>query len=645
MNVCKLWLNFQPTNGLPAWTGVLAGDPQSLPGKTALRELADGLAELRGKPVETVACRTSLPCLLLNEEAGDGESWTLSQDADSLILSGGGRGLLYGAFRLLRALSSGDPLPIGTLVPAYPLRMLNHWDNADGSIERGYSGNSFFFQNGEPVCTERTKAYARLISSCGLNASVINNVNVHENAKKLLTGEYVKTLKEIADLFQSYGISLWISVSFAAPIELGGLDTADPLDVRVRAWWKTTAARLWAAIPSFGGFLVKADSEGQPGPHTYGRSQADGANMLAEAVEPYHGRILWRCFVYNCTQDWRDTKTDRARAQFDNFAPLDGQFRPNVLLQLKNGPVDFQIREPVSPLFGSLPNTNTILEFQIAQEYTGQQRHVCYLMPMFREVLDFRLHARSKRDSVAETVCAVTAVSNTGDDPNWTGHDLAAANLFGYGCLAWDPTSDPLVIASEWSRLTFGRDPAVTETVTGILMASYKAYEDYTVPLGIGWMCNPPDHYGPSPEGYEYDRWGTYHRATCREIGVERGPSGTGYTEQYHEPLASLYRNVKTCPEELLLFFHRLPYDYRLKDGRTLIQYVYDTHFEGCASAEQMAQQWASLQGRVPDDLFLRVTERFREQVRSAREWRDVINSWFYRLTQIPDEHGRELYI
>lgn len=363
--------------------------------------------------------------------------------------------------------------------------------------------------------------------------------------------------------------------------------------------------------------------------------------MLGAAVRPYGGKILWRCFVYNCAQDWRDRSTDRARAQYDTFAPLDGAFGENVLLQVKNGPMDFQVREPVSPLLIRLERTKLIPEFQLAQEYTGQQRHVCYLAPMMKEVLDFS----GPTGRVKDRLSALCAVSNTGSDPNWCGHDLAAANLYAFGRLAWDPDRDAEVLAREWAMLTYGPDPAVADRVTGILLGSREVYEQYTAPLGLGWLCTPGTHYGPSPEGYEYDRWGTYHRATCREIGVERGPSGTGMTAQYGEELGARYGDIHTCPEELLLFFHRLPYDYRMKDGRTLLQRIYDDHFAGCAAAEAMAESWDSLEGLVPEDAFRRVRERFREQVRSAREWRDVVNSWLYRLTLIPDERGRRLYL
>ena len=635
MNASPLWLDFRPRPDLPLWTRRVTGEVTSPQGKAALRELRQGFAALSAEAAGDG------PCLRLREEPGEGEGWRLSAEKDGPVLSGPGRGLVYGAFALLRKLALGEaPVP-GEEAPRYPLRMLDHWDNADGSIERGYAGNSFFFREGRPVCGGRTREYARLLASVGLNGCCLNNVNVTGEALYLLTGKYDGELRAIGEALAEYGVSLWLSVSFAAPLEQGGLPTADPLDPAVRRWWRETCDRLFRAVPDLGGFLVKADSEGRPGPQSYGRTQAEGANMLAEAVKPHGGRILWRCFVYDCTQDWRDLKTDRARAQYDTFAPLDGQFADNVLLQAKNGPVDFQVREPVSPLLVRLEHTKSIVEFQLAQEYTGQQKHVCWLGAAMKEVLDFTGPAGTVKDRLS----AVCAVSNTGDDFNWTGHDLAAANLYTFGRLCWDPDLDAEVTAREWTRLTYGPDPLVEATVTDILLRSREVYEQYTVPLGIGWMCDPPTHYGPSPEGFEYDRWGTYHRATCREIGVERGPAGTGYSEQYGPALGAVYGNMDTCPEELLLFFHRLPYDYRMRDGRTLLQRIYDDHFEGCAAAEAMAKAWDALEGRVRSDAFRRVQVRFREQVRSAREWRDVVNSWLYRLTLIPDEKGRKLYL
>ncbi len=633
MDYSLLWLDWKRRGGLPPWTGRAEGTPETPQGKAALRELREGLAALGAAP--------GSGCLRLREEPGEGEGWTLTWEGEDVVLAGPGRGLLYASFTLLEKLALGQEILPETSAPRYPLRMLDHWDNADGTIERGYAGNSFFFREGRPVCDARTRDYARLLASVGLNGCCLNNVNVFGEALELITGKYDGVLREIGDTLEEYGVGLWLCVNFAAPLDQGGLPTADPLDPEVRTWWQETCDRLFAAVPNLKGFLVKADSEGRPGPQTYGRTQAEGANMLGSAVKPHGGTILWRCFVYNCTQDWRDGKTDRARAQYDTFAPLDGAFGENVLLQAKNGPVDFQVREPVSPLLLRLERTRSIVEFQLAQEYTGQQWHVCYLAPLMKEVLDFT----GSRGRVKDRISAVSAVSNTGEDFNWCGHDLAAANLYAFGRLCWDPDSDARALAREWICLTYGPDPVVEDAVTDILMRSREVYEQYTSPLGLGWLCWPPTHYGPSPDGFEYDRWGTYHKATCREIGVERGTGGTGYSEQYGPELGALYGNMDTCPEELLLFFHRVPYGYRMKDGRTLLQRIYDDHFAGFAAAEEMARAWDGLEGRVPEDAFRRVRERFREQVRSAREWRDIINSWLYRLTLIPDEGGREIYL
>lgn len=562
------------------------------------------------------------------------------------ICGGSETGLLYGVFAFLRRIALEGRLCSFSEhgKPSQPLRMLNHWDNADGSIERGYSGQSFFFVNEELVVNERTVMYARLMASVGINGVVINNVNVRGRAKWLLADDYMDRLEELGELFGRYGIKLFICPDFAAPITVGGLDTADPLDEDVIAWWKSCCAKLFGRVKNLGGFLVKADSEGQPGPFAYGRDHADGANMLANAVKPYDGVVIWRCFVYNCTQDWRDLKTDRARSGYDNFMPLDGRFEDNVILQVKNGPMDFQVREPVHPLFGAMRNTRIMAEFQLAQEYTGQQKHVCWLVPMIKDILAHHTCRCPDHDSVGEVVCGVAAVANTGDDFCWTGSELAAANLYGYGRLLFNEKRTPEELACEWARLTFGSDETVISAVTEILLGSHRAYEDYTVPLGMGWMCKPNHHYGPDPWGYEFDRWGTYNRADRDAVGVDRTSSGTGYTEQYAPELAELYGDPEKCPDELLLFFHRVPYTHRLHSGKTVIQHIYDAHFEGYAGAERFAELWADLEGKIDERTFKNGSERFAEQLRCAKEWRDIINCFFRRLSGIEDEQGREIF-
>lgn len=624
----------------------------------ALEELNNGINGMLGVTMRMVSDPGEASLVL--EKRADikrkKEGFSLEEQEGVLTLSAEDEnGLLYGVFHLLRLIAMEKPLKgvRQCVSPDDPLRMYNHWDNMDGSIERGYSGESFFFQQDQILVNRRTRDYARFVASIGINGVVINNVNVKQAATWLITERYFKELAALSEIFADYGIRLYLSLNYAAPLELGGPDSADPLDPEVRKWWERKMAEVFAEIPNLGGFLVKADSEGRPGPFTYGRTQAEGANMLADAVKPFGGIIIWRCFVYNCTQDWRDQKTDRARAGYDNFIAQDGDYRDNVILQIKNGPMDFQIREPVSPLLGGLRRTNQMLEVQVAQEYTGQQIDTCYLIPLFKEVLDFHTCCGEAHDTVSDIISGRTygntntgfaAVCNTGNDENWTGNDLAAANFYGFGRLAFCHGLSSEEIAEEWIRLTLSNDGEVVEKVKGILLGSRSAYEKYTCPLGIGWMVTPSTHYGCSVDGYEYSRWGTYHRADHLGLGVDRSSRGTGYAQQYHEPNASMYNEPETCPEELLLFFHHVPYTYRLKSGKTLIQHIYDTHFEGVAEVEEMIGVWESLEGKVPESAYRTVRERFDRQLYNAREWRDQVNSYFYRKSGIGDEQGREIY-
>lgn len=646
----KLWLDeIIEDNGLK----VLLGDgiSESTLILNAIKELKSNAA-LDGKGV-TVSLKLVDDAALKDE----GYGIVTLPDKTYEITGNNEKALLYGAFRFIALYRlSKDGMINAVEVPKNPLRMLNHWDNMDGSIERGYSGNSFFYVDSEIVINERTWDYARILCSLGYNGVVINNVNVKDAACDLINERFIGKVKELSDIFNSYGIKLYLSLNYASPIDDPSVNSADPLDPKVIKWWEDKMAYIYSVIPEFGGFLVKADSEGRPGPFTYGRNQAEGANMLARAIKPYGGIIIWRCFVYNCQQDWRDLKTDRARAAYDYFHELDGQFEDNVVLQIKNGPVDFQVREPVAPLFGGMSRTNEMIEFQIAQEYTGQQRHVCYLIPWFKEVLEHNTYCEDpygEGTTVKNIVSGRTfksayagmcAVTNTGNDINWTGHDLAAANLYGFGRLCFDPDLSAEDIATEWIKLTFNDNPLVVENVLKILMMSWPAYEKYNAPLGIGWMVNPAEHYGPSPDGYEYSRWGTYHKATHLEIGLDRTDKGTGYANQYNEPLASLYNDPDKCPDELKLFFHRMRYDYVLRSGKTIIQHIYDTHFEGAEDVETMASLWSSLKGLVDDAAFERVNKRFEHQLENSKEWRDVINSYFYRKTLIEDEKGREMW-
>lgn len=644
--------------------------------QAAIAELTRGLERMLGQAPAVLSSQEQSPCVALgifgSSAVIDGafqegtssrvreEGYVIRTDnLTGCIVIGAvsSVGILYGVFHLLRLLSTGAAVDGLDILenPVNPLRMVNQWDNIDGSIERGYAGKSVFYADNKITSDlERIRDYARLLASSGINAISMNNVNVHKYETMLITPEYLPDVARVADIFRAYGIKLFLSVNYASPLEIGGLTTADPLEPAVRDWWRNAASDVYAAIPDFGGFLVKADSENRPGPFTYGRNHAEGANMLAEALEPYGGIVIWRCFVYNCKQDWRDRKTDRARAAYDHFMPLDGQFKENVILQVKNGPIDFQVREPVSPLIGAMPATNQVIEFQITQEYTGQQRHVCYLVPQWKEVLDFDTYIKGEGSTVKRIVdgslhgsrySGFAAVSNIGNDANWTGHLLAQANLYGYGRLAWNLELSSEQIAEEWIRMSFGGEADLVDAILRLLMDSWGIYEAYTAPLGVGFMVSPNHHYGPDVEGYEYSMWGTYHFADWQGVGVDRTQAtGTGYTTQYTGANFDIYESLDTCPDHLLLFFHHVPYTHVLHSGKTVIQHIYDTHFEGAERAAKLTDRWAKLADRMDEGLYQQVAARLAEQAEHAKEWRDRINTYFYRRCGIADEQGREIY-
>ncbi|MBX6750214.1 MAG: alpha-glucuronidase [Micromonosporaceae bacterium] len=583
---------------------------------------------------------------------GGPEGYSLGRsDGVTTVLAEAPAGLLYGLFHVVRLgeAAFADDFPATVHRPVHARRMLDHWDNVDrhpvmGQVERGYSGGSIFWRDGVALRDEaRVKAYARLVAATGINAVAVNNVNVHATEAHLLT-DRLDEVAWLADVFRPYGIRVHLSVSFNAPMLLGGLPTADPLDPSVAAWWAAVTKNVYDAIPDFGGYVVKADSEGQPGPFGYGRSHADGANVLADALAPYGGVVHWRAFVYNHRQDWRDRSTDRARAAYDHFAPLDGQFRDNVILQVKYGPIDFQTREPVSPVIAAMARTRVAVELQVTQEYTGQQQHVCYLGPQWSETLSFPL---AEPRTVSElSTGGLVAVSNVGDDEYWTGHPLAQANLYAFGRLAWDPTLSPSAVLDEWISLTFpGAEAVLRETLHAMMDHSWRTYELYTAPLGVGFMVKPHYHYGPDIDGYEYSPWGTYHFADRDGIGVDRTrATGTGYTGQYPPPWCDIYESLSTCPDELLLFFHHVPYGHVLHSGKTVIQHIYDTHFEGVERVRALRPLWERVAGLVDPALHARVAERLDEQLRCAIEWRDQINTYFYRKSGVPDAHGRTIY-
>ncbi|WP_340375187.1 alpha-glucuronidase [Streptomyces sp. SS7] len=619
---------------------------------TVRREVSDACARFGGQIVHD-GPRDLLLETADGGPAGEEEGFTVvREDGTTTVTASTGHGLLHGLFEVVRlgeAAFSGA-FPREARRPATALRMLDHWDNVAvhpvmGQVERGYAGGSLFWRDGRArEDFARVRAYARLLAACGINAVCVNNVNVHEAEARLLT-DRIGDVAAIAAELRPYGIRTHLAVTFAAPVVLGGLSTADPLRQEVREWWAGAVRGVYAVIPDFGGFVVKADSEGRPGPFAYGRGHADGANLLAGALAPYGGTVHWRAFVYDHRQDWRDRGTDRARAAYDHFAPLDGEFADNAVLQVKHGPMDFQVREPVSPVLGALTRTRTAVEVQATQEYTGQQRHVCWLGPMWSEVLRFRPRGEDG-PSVGGSARDLVAVSNVGDDPFWTGHPLAQANLYTFGRLAWRPDADPYRVLDEWIGLTFPSAPRrLADGLHAVLDGSWRTYEKYTAPLGVGFMVQPGHHYGPNVDGYEYSPWGTYHFADRDGVGVDRSAAtGTGYAAQYAAPWAEVYESVARCPDELLLFFHHVPYGHVLRSGKTVIQHIYDTHFEGVEEAEEARRVWAGLAGLMAPARHRRVAELFEEQVRGAREWRDQINSYFFRKSGVPDERGRTVY-
>ena len=562
------------------------------------------------------------------------------------------RGILYGVFELLNKIAWNQSLATLNEVqqPYSNIRWVDQWDNPKGTIERGYGGTSIFFDNGN-VRADLTRAgeYARLLSSIGINGCNINNVNADLGTLK---DDFIPQLARVADAFRPWGVKLSISIDLSSPKEIGGLDTFDPLDPKVIEWWKSKVDEIYKQIPDFGGFTVKADSEGRLGPSSYGRTPADAANLLAQALKPHGGVLFYRAFVYNHHLDWNNPKNDRARAAYDIFHPLDGKFADNVVIQIKNGPIDFQVREPASPLFAGLEKTNQVMEMQVAQEYLGQQRHLVFLPLMWKEVLNFDMHANDASSPVKELISGKTfhrpiggmvAVVNVGMDSNWLGSHLAMANLYGYGRLAWNPNVSSKSIADEWTRLTFGNDTNVVDTITNMQLASWPAYEGYTGPLGLQTLTNiTGPHYGPGIEASENNGWGQWHRADHEGVGMDRSAeTGTGYAAQYPPTVAKMYESLATTPDNLVLFFHHVPYMYKLHSGKTVIQYLYDSHYEGANRAKEFVGEWESLKGKVDEQRYDEILQAFKYQAGHAIVWRDAVVNWFAHESGIPDAKGR----
>jgi alpha-glucuronidase len=556
-------------------------------------------------------------------------------------------GALYGAFHLLRLMQSSIPLERVALreKPRIRLRMLNHWDNLDGVVTWGFGGKSLWKWDELPgKVDERLRDYARANASIGINGTVLNNVN---SDARSLTREYLVKTAAIADVFRPYGLRVYLAARFSAPMEIGGLKTADPLDPGVATWWREKADEICGLIPDFGGFLVKANSEGQPGPRTYNRTHADGANMLAAALAPHNGVVIWRAFVYDYKPGY-----DRAAAAFDELAPFDGKFALNVLLQVKNGPIDFMPREPFHPLFGAMPRTPLVPEFQITQEYMGRNIYLAFLAPMWREFFDSDSYAKGEGSTVAKVadgsldgqrITGIAGVANTGDDRNWTGHHFGQANWYAFGRLAWDHTLTSEQIAREWIKMTFSNDPAVVAAITRIMLESREAIVDYTMPLGLHHITR--DHYRPGPwlsvlqhpETIRED-WGSvyYHRADEKGLGFDRTKRGSNAVNCYQPEVRDRFADLATCPEKLLLWFHHVPWDHRLRSGRTLWEELAMHYHRGVEWVLAVRGKWASLSGAIDAERHVDVARKLEIQLATAYHWRDACLLYFLQFSKQP---------
>ena len=564
-------------------------------------------------------------------------------------------GLLYGSFHLLRLIQNGQSLTDVNIhsKPRIQYRLLNHWDNLDRSVERGYAGKSLWKWDELPGTVDtRYKDYARANASLGINGTAVNNVNANPI---FLTAKYIAKLKVLADVFRPYGIKLFVSIRFSSPLRpasnrnsrrggIGSLETADPLDPDVRRWWKEKIKEVYQSIPDFGGFLVKANSEGMPGPQDYNRSHAEGANMLAEALAPYGGIVIWRAFVYDA-----DVDPDRAKRAYMEFVPLDGQFHNNIFVQSKNGPIDFQPREPIQPLFGAMPKTPLMLELQITQEYLGHSKHLVFLAPMWKECLDFDTYAKGQNSQVSRVIdgslhnypmTGIAGVANTGSDRNWCGHLFAQANWYAFGRLAWDHNLSSEEIAEEWIRMTLSRNDDVVKTVKSMMIGSREACVNYMTPLGLHHIMQAGFHYGPQPSYAKSSRldWTSvyYHRADSVGLGFNRSSSGSNATSQYFPPWRQRFDKIETCPDEYLLWFHHARWDHKMQSGRTLWDELCYRYNIGIDYVKEMRRKWTTLEKDIDPDRFSHVQEKLATQEKDAAIWRDTCLGYFQKFSKMP---------
>jgi alpha-glucuronidase len=641
-------------------------------------ELARGLSGLAGKGIPVVA-RSSQPgavlygtprssaviaalSLPLDRVGADGfviRSVRIDERPAIVIAANSDIGVLYGAFHFLRLAQTRQKLESLDIVshPRTRIRVLNHWDNLDRYVERGYAGQSIWDWHKLPAYLDpRYVDYARACASIGINGAVLTNVNANATS---LSPPYLEKAAALANVLRPYGMRVYLTARFSAPIELGGLKTADPLDPAVRAWWRAKIDEIYGHIPDFGGFLVKANSEGQPGPQDYKRNHADGANMLAEPLAAHGGVVIWRAFVYS-----NETPVDRAKQAYNEFVPLDGKFAANVLVQVKNGAIDFQPREPFHPLFGAMPKTPLMMEFQITKEYLGFATHLAYLAPLYEEALDADTMVKGKGSTVAKVVdgelhgyaqTGMAGVSNVGADRNWTGSHFDQANWYAFGRLAWDPELSAQSIAQEWVRMTFSNDAAFVDPVVTMMMGSREAVVDYMMPLGLHHLFDTGHHYGPGPWVGNLNRadWNPtyYHRADAVGIGFDRGPKGSDATSQYSPRVAAVFADRRKVPEQFLLWFHHVPWDYKVSSGRILWDELVYRYTRGVGVVSQMRKTWAALEPHVDAERFAQVAAFLAIQESEAQWWRDACIAYFQTFSKrplpagfAPPRHSLEYY-
>jgi alpha-glucuronidase len=612
--------------------------------QTAQAELKRGMEGLLGAKVSATA-KSKGGIILQKDESLPEEGYRIESKNGNLLISGNDdRGILYGCFELLRLMQTESPVSGIKLeqAPKIRLRMLNHWDNPLGTIERGYAGASLWKWYELPETIDpRYRDYARANASIGINAVAINNVNA---SARFLTDEYLSKVKALADVFRPYGIQVFLSINFASPKILNKLPTSDPLDPEVRRWWNEKAKEVYSYIPDFGGFLVKANSEGEPGPQEHGRTHADGANMLAEALRPFNGKVIWRAFVYS-----PDPAGDRFKEAYNEFKPLDGLFDKNVIIQVKNGPIDFQPREPFHPLFGAMPKTPLAMEFQITQEYLGFSTNLVYLATLFKECLEADTYAAGKGSTVAKVVdgsvhqyafTAMAGVANTGSDRNWTGHLMSQANWYAYGRLAWDHTLSEAQIADEWIKMTWTKAPEAFSGIKNIMLRSREIYVNHTTPLGLNHVMGQGIHFGPEPWLSRSARpdWTSiyYHRADSAGLGFNRTATGSNALGLYHPEVQKQWNNPETCDLKFLLWFHHVDWGKKLSTGKSLWDEFSTRYYQGVEEVRWMQEEWKKVQPFVDAEMYADVAGRLAAQHREALNWRDACVLYFQTFSKKP---------